>query len=164
MTRDEALARADLLAPINHPSGKPITFAHGVNGHQCPAQLVHEQLQSSEALGVLAAEVRRLEARCTALEAAPLVAVNFQAGGEVDLARRAKILEAARAIQTTLTLVDGSDEARRATLGRVEALVPELIKQARALRYGKSRRIANAQAIAIEGVVQQLKLVLGGEA
>lgn len=53
--------------------------------------------------------------------------------------------------------------AVRAAHERVETLVPELIRQARVLRYGRARSVARLQAIAIEGVVQQLKLVLGGE-
>jgi hypothetical protein len=136
MNLDEALERADKLAP----SGSNDTlYAPGMNGHRCPEVLVREQLLSSEALGVLAAEVRRLR------EESRL----FCEAGEAAEQRIAELRE--------------ENAAQRNKLERVETLLPQLSKQARALRYGKSRRIANAQAIAIEGVAQQLKLALAGE-
>jgi hypothetical protein len=57
MTIKEALLRADKLAPPDRDT----LYVPTANGHRCPATLEREALQSAEALGVLAGEVRRLE-------------------------------------------------------------------------------------------------------
>lgn len=152
MTLDEALERAAKLAP----SDVQTLYVPSMPGHRCPAVLEREQLMTAEALGLLAAEVRRLGELCAVLKAAR---EGVQLGlAELDAPRRAKLLEDAGAVHQT---VEPDDAA--AALRRVEALVSTFEQQRIALLYQGSR-FQTAQALAIAGVVQQLKLALeGGE-
>jgi predicted RNase H-like nuclease (RuvC/YqgF family) len=60
MTLDEALARADRLCPPNHPSGKRVLYTVD-SRKRIPIADRTQQLDSADALGALAAEVRRLQ-------------------------------------------------------------------------------------------------------
>lgn len=61
MTLEEALERADRLCPPNHPSGKLVLYTVDTRKRR-PLADRNQQLDSADALGVLAAEVRRLQA------------------------------------------------------------------------------------------------------
>lgn len=67
MRLEEALARADRLCPPNHPSGKLVLYTVDTRKRR-PLADRDQQLESADALGVLAAEVRRLEAKLSRVE------------------------------------------------------------------------------------------------
>jgi hypothetical protein len=60
MTLDEALARADRLCPPKHPSGKRVLYTVDTR-KRLPIADRNQQLDSADALGVLAAKVRELQ-------------------------------------------------------------------------------------------------------